>query len=127
MAKKIRNKDISLNKEEHIIPIIRNEQGYLVEADGSYVDYATDKRILAIGYRPKTPYKPDTMKSIIEQYKKAKMVLKLEEDKEVKNEKKIKRSKEILQNLAECLIREKDYVFKHLHINVENIISGKQN
>ena len=125
MAKKIRNKDISWNKEEHIVPIIRNEQGYLVEADGSYVDYATDKRILAIGYRPKTPYKPDTMKSIIEQYKKAEMVLKLEEDKEVKNEKKIKRSKEILQNLAECLNREKDYVKKHLNIDIANIISNR--
>ena len=125
MAKKIRNKDISLNKEEHIIPIIRNEQGYLVEADGTFIDVTSDKRVLFIGYKPKTPYKADTMKGIINQYKKAEMVLKLEEGKEVKNEKKIKRAKEILQNLAECLNREKDYVKKHLNMDVANIISNR--
>ena len=127
MAKKIQNTDMSLNKEEHILPIIRNEQGYLVEADGTFIDVTSDKRVLFIGYKPKTPYKGDTMKGIIAQYKKNEMILKLEEAKEVKNENKIKRTKEILKNIEECLIREKDYVFKHLHINVENIISGKQN
>ncbi len=118
---------MSLNKEEHILPIIRNEQGYLVEADGTFIDVTSDKRVLYIGYKPKTPDKGDTMKGIIAQYKKNEMILKLEEAKEVKNENKIKRTKEILKNIEECLIREKDYVFKHLHINVENIISGKQN
>ncbi len=127
MAKKIQNTDMSLNKEEHILPIIRNEQGYLVEADGTFIDVTSDKRVLYIGYKPKTPDKGDTMKGIIAQYKKNEMILKLEEAKEVKNENKIKRTKEILKNIEECLIREKDYVFKHLHINVENIISGKQN
>ena len=127
MAKKIQNTDMSLNKEEHILPIIRNEQGYLVEADGTFIDVTSDKRVLFIGYKPKTPYKGDTMRGIIAQYKKNEMILKLEEAKEVKNENKIKRTKEILKNIEECLIREKDYVFKHLHINVENIISGKQN
>lgn len=127
MAKKIQNTDMSLNKEEHILPIIRNEQGYLVEADGTFIDVTSDKRVLFIGYKPKTPYKGDTMKDIIAQYKKNEMILKLEEAKEVKNENKIKRTKEILKNIEECLIREKDYVFKHLHMNVENIISGKQN
>ena len=127
MAKKIQNTDMSLNKEEHILPIIRNEQGYLVEADGTFIDVTSDKRVLFIGYKPKTPYKGDTMKGIIAQYKKNEMILKLEEAKEVKNENKIKRTKEILKNIEECLTREKDYVFKHLHMNVENIISGKQN
>ena len=68
MDEKIHN----LNKEEHILPIIRNEQGYLVEADGTFVDVTTDKRVLYIGYKPKTPYKGDTMKGIIAQYKKMK-------------------------------------------------------
>lgn len=114
-----------LKRGEYILPIIRNEQGYLVEADGSYVDTDNDRRVLFIGYRTKFNCKADSIKGIIERYKQTKEILKQEESKKEKNEKRIKRAKEILKNIEETLNREKDYIRKHFHMDVANIISTK--
>lgn len=106
MVIKIQNIDSQIYQESHLLPIVRNEQGYLEDVCGIEVaDPLRDSRIVHVNpnaipknYVPKS----ETMDGLIKKFNKNKEILKAEHD-----ENKIACINEKLNNLANCLLREK--------------------
>ncbi len=123
MVKKLQNIDKQIFQESHLLPIVRNEQGYLEDVYGIEVaDPFRDFRIVHVNPNaiPKNHItKTETMDGLIKKFNENKEILKAEHD-----ENKIARINKKLNNLANCLLREKNYIEKRMKINVSQLVKG---
>ena len=123
MVKKLQNIDKQIFQESHLLPIVRNENGRLEDVYGIEVaDPLRDPRIVHVN-----PYvipnnhitKSETMNGLIKKFNENKAALQSEH-----NDKKIAHINERLENLANCLLRNKEYIEKHMKINVSQLVKG---
>lgn len=112
MVKKLQNIDKQIFQESHLLPIVRNENGRLEDIYGIEVaDPLRDSRIVHVNpyVIPKNHItKTETMNGLIKKF----------------NENKIACINKRLNNLANCLLREKDYIEKRMNINVSQLVKG---
>ena len=110
----------------YILPIVRNAEGYLVESNGMFVA-PDDRRISHVSKDElnRTGDKSDTMKKIISRYKEVRNALKVEQNKEHKDETKINRINKVVNDLELCLLNNQEYINKHLKLDVAKIISNR--
>ena len=131
MAKKILNDvNVQMLQETHILPVVRDANGYLVDEHGMEIlDPVRDRRIvhgvnpdkMPKGYKPKS----ETMKGLIDKYISNKKKLDIELSKTQKDETKIANIHKVQKNLEESLLRNEKFIKSRLNINVSQIISGK--
>ena len=123
MVKKLQNIDKQIFQESHLLTIVRNENGRLEDVYGIEVaDPLRDSRIVHVNpyVIPKNHItKTETMNGLIKKFNENKEILKAEHD-----ENKIACINEKLNNLANCLLREKNYIEKRMKINVSQLVKG---
>lgn len=123
MVKKLQNIDKQIFQESHLLPIVRKANGRLEDIYGIEVaDPLRDPRIVHVNPHviPKNHItKTETMNGLIKKFNENKEILKAEHD-----ENKIACINERLNNLANCLLREKNYIEKRMKINVSQLVKG---
>lgn len=107
----------------HILPIVRNKDGFLVDADGDFVT-SDDYRITHANPERMVRNAVDkcqTMRQIIENYNKAKQFL--DKAKADNNQEKINHANKVMKNIEQCLMRNQKYIQTHLKLNVLEMVS----
>ena len=107
----------------HILPIVRNKDGFLVDADGDFVA-SDDYRIACANPEHivrNAVDKRQTMREIIENYNKAKQFL--DKAKADNNQEKINHANKVMKNIEQCLMRNQKYIQTHLKLNVLEMVS----